>query len=354
MSFEELLIRREPAFLQRIKGKVRAFTELPDVLMQGPLVSNYVQPPKMKGVVEAIYIPRVPLSASLEKAYRNNYKAMMHLGFQEMFLKAPQLTNVPEIQHGIWSGYRSCLIKTQDSIYRLKGCCYDKNSLGIRLGPDSYPYGGQYAQNATFERTMTYTWNNLLISEGIPPVMEVIGQYDIGESHKGYRLATSIIKVKGDTRLDELISALSILEKHNPKLYHRLGVCAGSLLGLMHRNGMTWSQNPTDSNAHAGNVVIYPKEGDFHLGLVDFDAACTSKEFTCKKEREKQMRKEKKNLPHTLFDSIGFRFFGPWHRYSKTLCLLYESSAYEQFSKGIKQGYQAKPEFIVPKKLLNL
>ena len=55
----------------------------------------------------------------------------------------------------------------------------------------------------------------------------------------------------------------------------------GSSLQVLYRAGLSWSDNRSNTNAHKGNVVLFPwDEQRIGVGLVDFDACGERKEMS--------------------------------------------------------------------------
>ncbi|MBR9683795.1 hypothetical protein GOV03_04625 [Candidatus Woesearchaeota archaeon] len=258
------------------------------------------------------------------------------LNASDPYFDLNQLESIPFADEifALWSGYRSCLTidPVTNQLYRLKGInfledIYDTAVIRVNDRPDhTWIEGGQFLANARYEKSYSAKFNRVLRSEGIEPVMECVGFYKYPYQYKGKKLATSIIKVLGDTRLDELFYALEAkffftfaetsLLKHSEEkyrkwlgnyrqkassLYHDLGFITGRLKRLMDRNNQSWSDNPERTNAHLGNVVIYRQDEDYlGVGLVDFDASCDLRDST-KSELEQQQKAEKKFFLGSVF-----------------------------------------------------
>jgi|GEM_PF-2021558 len=215
----------------------------------------------------------------------------------------------------LWSGYRSALVKdpATKELYRLKGIAFTDPPIVHRGKDYKRIWGGQTLRNAKFEKKYSDLFNRTLVEHNIEPVMNVVGIYTFPIRVDREQLATSVIHVKGDTRLDELIYALETeyrnlltipktkeresLEKLLPALYSTAGFMVGQLKSLMDESGQSWSDNSQRSNAHIGNVVLYPDNdgSGVGVGLVDFDASCERKEMSPKKLSRLQ-RSEYKNL----------------------------------------------------------
>ena len=110
-------------------------------------------------------------------------------------------------------------------------------------------------------------------------------------------MAASVVKVEGDTRLDEFMDLVENyfvsrvgcngvnrngyeLNLRIKQLYHDMGFSVGRLKKLMDKNNQTWSSDNERSNAHIGNVVLYNGTDKVKLGFVDFDASCDTNDFS--------------------------------------------------------------------------
>ena len=225
---------------------------------------------------------------------------------------------------GVWSGRRSCL--TIDSVtgnlYKLKGVAVAEIPGYKKYEKDEplYLEGGQFLRNAHNERIFSDRFNRILTDNGVEPTMEYVGLYKSPFRVRGHKIATSIIRVKGDTRLDELMYALE-LEAYFQTTYTRevkahfslqlsqfywdIGFVVGQLKKLMDKSNQSWSDNPERTNAHIGNVVIYPADKDnLEIGLVDFDASCDFRDKS-KKDLRQQQDKEYGSLLASSIDKVA-------------------------------------------------
>lgn len=329
-----LFVRRDPLFLWAEEDyEIESFAEMPDFLSE-----------------EALKIDPELLD------WRSSRDDLLKIKDPRLVtLKCPEGT-IP----GVWSGYRSCL--TIDSVtgelYRLKG-------VAVKTVPkklcrnDGVPYirGGQFLLNARNEKTYSDRFNKVLREEGVEPVMEYVGLYKSHFRVSGRKIATSIIRVNGDTRLDELMYALesqaywSIGDPSTERMrlkfkftetlalfYRDIGNIVGQLKRLIDRSGQTWSDNPERTNAHAGNVVVYKSDDKLGVGLVDFDSSCDKNDMT-RKELHRQQKEEYSFLASklSLDGVISARAIGLY--YYRRLQL---PGLRSNFTRGFMEGYRRK------------
>lgn len=300
-----LLVRRDPLYLAENFGTVESIREMPVSLSKCPLTIS----PEVLGI-------------------RSSRDDLLKIKDNRIVtLDCPNGT-IP----GVWSGYRSCLTldTLTGNLYKLKGAAVteipsDKN---YKKDEPLYIEGGQFLRNAHNERVFSDRFNRVLADNGIEPTMEYVGLYKYPFRFRKHKIATSVILVKGDTRLDELMYALES-EAHwslgpagdegesyvsvnirNRKreqnklrfhqqlffLYKDIGYIVGQLKALMDRSNQSWSDNPKRTNAHIGNVVLYQADEDnIGVGLVDFDASCDRRDMS-KKDLSKQQLHEYNSL----------------------------------------------------------
>ena len=202
-----------------------------------------------------------------------------------------------------WSGRRSCVTIGGDGhLYKVKGVSFG-NRPAYEIHSDGetfaeYVHGGQFLRNVRSEKDATSLVNGILASEGLAPASEFVGYYRYSTKARGRRLAASIFRVEGDTRLDEMLFALArvgrlVTHDHEKlqrapfyelneelhRFYRTAGIAVGSMLGALHRNGVTWSDNAARSNAHLGNIIVYERDGSWRFGITDFDAAGTRRDL---------------------------------------------------------------------------
>lgn len=184
--------------------------------------------------------------------------------------------------HGpVWSGYRSALISLDGEWYKLKGIAARlHNPLVLNVEwPIVRVSGALTRRNALFEAEYLEMWNAVAQKEGIPIVMEPCGRWEYEAHAHGQRLVASVNKIKGDTRLDELLFTMAHTTRKgwrsSGELLHRIGEHAGYTLRMMHNHGFVWSESA--GNAHSGNVVLCPGK-NIEVGLVDFDDTTRYKE----------------------------------------------------------------------------
>lgn len=309
-----LFVNRQPLVLQRHEGKVDEYKTLPQFLKDGPLLAD-------------------PVSEVVDVFDIRKKRDKFHFDTREMLVDShdnpaalPGLTingygndHIP----ALWSGYRSAItIDTlTGKLYKLKGIGFFGSIAGYITEEDhAYVNGGQFLRNTHYERKYSQQFNHVLREEGIEPVMEYAGTYKFPFRNRIGQVAASIMEVKGDTRLDELLYALErgvhgldINTKGGYSLkffpfYYELGLAIGQLKNLMDKSNMAWSDNTERTNAHIGNVVIY-RADEQHLGIgfVDFDAAASRKEMSLSAFKKLQ-REENSNLRQSfLIGGVSFR-----------------------------------------------
>lgn len=82
-------------------------------------------------------------------------------------------------------------------------------------------------------------------------------------------LGAAVMKVKGDTRLPEILSSSIKDAQTAMEGAYKLGVEAGAQKRVTEEAGFVWGID----NAHSGNLVVFRKEGEVHIGMIDFDIA---------------------------------------------------------------------------------
>jgi hypothetical protein len=210
----------------------------------------------------------------------------------------------------IWSGYRSVLVSDGNGgLYRLKGVSLNPQKPEIKdfENGDWEVWGGQLRYSGQYEKQYSDKFNKVLREAGIEPVMTCKGFWHYPKRAKRYPLSASVVKVEGDTRLDEfmllveqyLISRLggkrgekiplnslgAKLTRNIGNLYRDIGFIVGGMKALMDKNNQTWSSTNARSNAHVGNVVLYNGTDKVKVGFVDFDASCDTLDFSLSKLR---------------------------------------------------------------------
>lgn len=194
------------------------------------------------------------------------------------------LTNGIKAIRGKHSGVRSGLVFNNGTMYKLKGC--------VPTTEDYYgePYGGQVLSRVEQEIEATGELSRILAKQGLSSPYRALGYFRYPLTFKGEPLACSIMEARGDTRLDELMFSLEsfvflcYMVDGKPKfprytnelggLFYKLGQWAGYLKRTMDDNNMPWSMSSLNggrTNAHIGNYVIFPENGELLLGVVDLD-----------------------------------------------------------------------------------
>ena len=342
---QKLFVHRDRLYLQKRKGLVEPFEELPDFLRKSPLkVSRFCKE------------SRFLFERNLVSTYFNNENRLC----------------LPESKKNIttyWSGFRSCITAdlSTGQLYRLKGVAVDNKPLIVDGEKDApfWVWGGQFLRSAYNERDYSNKFNKILADNGIEPIMEYVGLYKLPVRARRKQLATSIIRVIGDTRLDEFFYALeydawksrAFAEKDYPKLqsfyeeahhfYKDIGYVTGKLKKLMDRGGLSWSDNRERTNAHIGNIVLYrADEQNLGVGLVDFDASCDRRDKS-KTALLQQQRQERNNIIDSAVGPIvSPRYFGNIF-YKNLYCLELRTA----FRFGFSCGYDIKPKREISNKI---
>ena len=259
-----LLVHRDPLYLVETKGKVEAVKQMPDFLSKAPLVAHpsHIHEERSWEFVNELFIKELALVVNYDKTILTEDRDPFDYCFKHKFVHNFPIKGVP----ALWSGWRSCIVKDPETqqIYRLKGITFT-NPPKLEKEKDHVTIeGGQREYSAENERIYSNRFNKFLREEGIEPTMDYLGRYIYPIKVNGEKLATSIMKIKGDTRLDELTDILElnievlkdiasssknryyiesnmakILEKTN-QLYFDLGFIVGRMKRLMTRINMTW------------------------------------------------------------------------------------------------------------------
>jgi len=342
-SNPRLFIKRDPCPLIRREGKVEVIKSMPEFLKQGP----YYAHPRVRHHV-------------LRRAKENL------LEYDEERIEFPSSELYGVICDGpkaLWSGWRSALVQDPETkeLYRLKGISFLDKPEVRKHGDALLVHGGQWAQNAQFEHSLSDRFNKVLQQEGIEPVMEHVGYYRYPIKTKGRKLAASIVRVKGDTRLDELLFvmenlAIKYIDKSSRltysqkdmfyqvlgDFYHEVGRAVGYLKQLMDKSGQTWSDNPERSNAHIGNVVLYQDVFEkVGIGLVDFDASCDKRDKTKSELADQQKAEYESIIASAKGVDISPRTIG--NNWGNKLYISYPSRMW--FIWGFEAGYDQNIPF---------
>src|SRR3989344_8898534 len=258
---------------------------------------------------------------------------------------------------GVWSGRRSCL--TIDSVtgnlYKLKGVAVAEIPGYKKYEKDEplYLEGGQFLRNAHNERIFSDRFNRILTDNGVEPTLENVGYYKSPFRVRGHKIAKSIIRVKGDTRLDELMYALeaeayfktTYTRGHKVKFitqmslfYKDVGYIVGQLKRLMDKNNQSWSDNPKRTNAHIGNVVLYKVDDkNIGIGLVDFDASCDPRDMPRLALRQQQEYEYRNLLMSSIQPVASARAIGLFYYPELKFSVLRFN-----FGVGFMAGYEAE------------
>jgi hypothetical protein len=352
-----LLVKRDRNYLVKAKGKAEIDSDVPGALSKVRVVDpSLVHSQETRKSDDDLLI-------SKEADYKD---------IHEHFLKASNITIPPDALPGIWSGYRSVLVRDNESdrLFRLKGVSLDIYKPLIRDFGDEYDvFGGQPKFAAEFEKNMSDKFNKVLAKEGIQPVMKCKGYWNYPRKIKGSAYAGSVVEVEGDTRLDELMLVLERLFSYRinanngkfdengarqiavnkdgayvgnriSQLYQDIGFIVGGLKKLMDKNNQTWSADGNRSNAHIGNIVLYNGSEDVKTNFVDFDASCDRDDFSKSKIRELQKREYDTILRSAYNSPISPRDIQARFLSSKYTGLF--QAFRDSFVNGFMQGYEKR------------
>src|SRR3989338_4361713 len=297
----ELLVKRDGTLLEKAEGKVFVDSDVPDFLKVARVVPQE----------EVKFLRQRSLDDDLLIADEKDYSetsAILHFNYSggivgklaKLFSKTLNSNSIP----GLWSGYRSALVQDPDTkkLFRLKGISLNpQNPISVEMSGGMYKIeGGQEKQSAEFEQKMSERFNKVLEDAGIEPVMRVKGMWKYPVLARRVRPAASVVEVKGDTRLDELLFIMERLalnkmytgntkdlengmkrveigeltfhgedfHKHAKNLFHNIGYVVGRLKRLMDKSGQTWSSDYEQTNAHIGNIALYNGTDKLRVGLV--------------------------------------------------------------------------------------
>lgn len=367
-----LLVHRDPLHLIETKGRIEAVKKLPDFLSKTPLIAHpsYIHTERNWNFIKELFIKELAPEVNQNQVLLlNNMRDPFYYNFEHKFVHNFPVKGIP----ALWSGWRSCIIKDQETqqMYRLKGITF-RNPPQKRLENDFATItveGGVKERSVENERIYSNRFNKFLKEEGIEPAMEYVGKYVYPIKVYGENLAASIIKTKGDTRLDELTDIieysidtlsmnisikneklieyyiLEICDKVN-KLYFDMGFIVGRMKKFMDKIKMTWSDNLERINHHLGNVVVYPSGENLYLGFVDFESACNRRDMSKTQLRIQQINEFISMQKHECLRGACAR---PFLMNSKKRVLDY----YDNFSwkfekenivKGFARGYYSNNE----------
>lgn len=174
------------------------------------------------------------------------------------------------------SGYRSALMEVEGKLYKIKGC--------RPTGKSTYqePKGSQLFSMAQYEAERTTEVGEAFRKEGFEYPIQPLGFWTYaGFMLNGEPNAATIYRVTGDTRLDEfywwLNKDLSYVSFDNDiqknildRFFWSIGARVGRMIRILHNHNFSWDFVHPRSNAHPGNVVLFPNsEGNLGIGLVD-------------------------------------------------------------------------------------
>jgi len=339
-NMPRLFVRRDPLHLIPREGSVHIDGTIPENLSRQPLVAD-------------------PKFLDLKLQWHDN-ELPIRPGQKDLIL--PEETGMLGTKGipAVWSGYRSCvtLDETTNQLFKLKGIAFNQNPSVTRADGHIQILGGQFASNARYEGDSTRKFNKVLRKNGIEPVMDFAGYYEFPIQVDGQNLGTSIFRVKGDSRLDELFYMLEIIysgqleysstkkgkfEDHVKHLYSDIGFVIGKLKSVIDKNGLSWSTNPRRTNAHIGNVVVYRGDSkNLGLGIVDFDSTNDLTQVSADDLKRQQKAEYETILNSALLGGISYRNIGRNFRPSHIV-----GKFRKFFVDGFKKGYEASTEKVV-------
>ncbi len=314
----KLFVRRGALHLVERIGEVIQVRKMPRVLSKSPLTAEFQDYSFPEFPNDSLPVKRdKQISDTLNKFNEHFHK---HIS---PYNGTPKRRRIP----ALWSGYRSCVvIDKTGQMFRLKGIAFNKKKPETKIRKTyTRVEGGQLLRNAENEHLYSDRFNEVLRNEGIVPPMEYAGMDRYPIRVDGDNLAASIIRIEGDTRLDELFyvcERLYLDRKNNngarflertSELYFDLGFIVGRLKKLMDKNGQTWSDNSRRSNANIGNVVLYSLgRSKVGVGLVDFDASCDIRDKSESRLKYQQKREHKNFLVSTTWNCTSLRQIGDY------------------------------------------
>lgn len=304
-----LLIKRDPTYLTETEGRAEVDGDVPTYLKKSRVVhSDWV----------AFAFQRHPDDDLILAEEKDDEILALLLEGYESHQKLS----------GAWSGYRSALVGDGNGgLYRLKGVSFNPENPEVRDYDDGTweVFGAQPLFCARFEKNMSDKFNETLANEGITPIMTCKGYWHYPTKVRNRKLSASVVKVEGDTRLDEFMflienyfcsrldwgckvnyAGLDFL-KDLKRLYQDIGLKVGQLKRLMDKNYQTWSADNERSNAHVGNIVLYNGTDKVKIGFVDFDASCDTEDFSKSKIKEMQKREYESIIKSAQAGPISMR-----------------------------------------------
>ncbi|MBI4142062.1 hypothetical protein HY484_04005 [Candidatus Woesearchaeota archaeon] len=299
----ELLVKRDPVILERCVGKAHVNTTVADEL-------------KHPYVIPQIEVTCPPVYASLADR-------LMTPDYADAFELNAMDNNQIE---AVWSGYRCAIVRgSNGKLYRLKGVAFNFENPDFETTDNGLVlFGGQPKYAVEFEQEMSDLFNQHLRKYGITPVMECKGYWEYPVKKKEFVAAASVIEVKGDTRLDEYMAVIEsaferavipakpnkkglLVAKRIGQLYYDIGFVVGQLKRIMVKHEQTWGTDKGPSNAHTGNVVLCQDNYNVRIGLVDWDASCTTADFPSEKLAEMQLQEADIFMKTIVYDTQSLR-----------------------------------------------
>ncbi|MDO8555907.1 MAG: hypothetical protein Q7R96_01905 [Nanoarchaeota archaeon] len=276
-----LLLARRPAVPRSLEADVECFAPIPAVLKHPKVLAN--------------------------RSGRKKAKLEMNKLRLEYRPTLQRVLQVREAQEGWFRSGRRSILHQNGKMYRLKGVRFD--DLWSRSHNAMYVNGAQFLLNSQYEFKYARRFNDVLVREGFPLAMVPVARYRPDVQVNRRYLAVSVFEVPGDTRLDEFRYIRANIAQgqvddefkmRGVEIDRQLGFAVGSLLRTLYHAGLSWSDNIVRTNAHAGNIILFPlDEQRLGVGLVDFDACAERKELSESGLRDLQ-KKESQELSYDL------------------------------------------------------
>lgn len=225
----------------------------------------------------------------------------------------PEIWRQPYIRRGsgkvegFESGWRSGLSYASGDLYKFKGC---RPTGGVI---ENEPEGSQTFSLAQYEADAVLKRREVYLKEGLPYPLEPVGFWVYGSfKYKDEPNAATVYKALGDTRLDEYLwwiekdlpyNYLFDKEEYLVDLFCQVGMRVGSTLKLSHDNSLTWDAGEGASNAHLGNVLLFPYQDLVGVAGVDFDNSLNFQNGIDSDDEEEDLSKIREQDLRTLVNS---------------------------------------------------
>jgi hypothetical protein len=208
----------------------------------------------------------------------------------------------------ISSGSRSAIVKINGQWFKYKGINIEKALF--RDAPYHEPFrhrapkGGTVESVVNQELSASKEFNRIMQEKGFAIPYQTVGkiifiqEYEpslgtflrhlclephiwiwngLGSSLKRKKLATSVMEIKGDTRLLEVFNAQVKNEKKTKKVLYKLGVIAGVQKRAIYQQFCHQYQHATPEN-----WVVFREEGNITISLTDLDYSFRPSEYLAK------------------------------------------------------------------------